>query len=236
MREWNDKHQHFEMIAGKSVPEEGDAKYFDFAHSDDQQSKRRLFALLQRQGMQRNQQVVFLTDGGDTLRDLPRYLNPESEHYRDWFPITMRRTAMGQVAKGLGAKPDGLRAKALEHFESVKHYLRHGNLFQALATLEDLTLDGEGESGPIVQKLTRMVREFRGYREANHASRRNIGEHWRNGETISTAFVESPVIAVVSKRFVKQQQLQWTERGAHLLLQMRVRVLDEDLDALFQEW
>ena len=81
-----------------------------------------------------------------------------------------------------------------------------------------------------------MVREFRGYREANHASRRNFGEHWRNEETISTAFVESTVNAVVSKRFVKKQQMQWTERGAHLLLQMRVRVLDEDLDALFQEW
>ncbi len=71
VREWKDKHKHFEMIAGKSVPEEGAAKYFGFAHGYDQKSKRRLFELLQRQGMQRNQQVIFLTDGGDTLRDLP---------------------------------------------------------------------------------------------------------------------------------------------------------------------
>jgi len=191
----------------------------------------------QLEGMQRNQQVVFLTDDGDTLRDLPLYLNPESEHDLDWFHLAMRLTAMGQVAKGLGAKPEGLRTKALEQFESVKHYLWHGNLFEALQTLEDLELDVEGEEavGPTVQKLARMVREFHGYLEANHASRRTFGEHWRHGETISTAFVASTVNAVVRKRCVKQQQRQWTERGAHLLLQMRVRVLDDDLAALFQE-
>ena len=30
--------------------------------------------------MQANQQVTFLTDGGEDIRDLPRYLNPQAEH------------------------------------------------------------------------------------------------------------------------------------------------------------
>jgi hypothetical protein len=30
--------------------------------------------------MQMNQQVTFLTDGGETVRELPLYLNPLSEH------------------------------------------------------------------------------------------------------------------------------------------------------------
>ena len=34
-------------------------------------------------------------------------------------------------------------------------------------------------------------------------------------KTISTAFVESTINQVVSKRFVKKQQMQWTPRGAH---------------------
>jgi hypothetical protein len=36
---------------------------------------------------------------------------------------------------------------------------------------------------------------------------------------------------VASKRFVKRQQMQWTRRGAHLLLQTRIRALDGTLAA-----
>ena len=64
----------------------------------------------------------------------------------------------------------------------------------------------------------------------------NFGERRRQGETISTAFVESTINQVVSKRFVKKQQMQWTLRGAHLLLQTRTRVLNEDLDDLFRRF
>jgi hypothetical protein len=40
--------------------------------------------------------------------------------------------------------------------------------------------------------------------------------------------VESAVNQVVSKRFVNKQQMQWTKKGAHLLLQMRIEVLNGD--------
>jgi len=36
----------------------------------------------------------------------------------------------------------------------------------------------------------------------------NFGERYRQGETISTAFVESTINHVVSRRFVKKQQMQ----------------------------
>ena len=49
--------------------------------------------------MQPNQQVMFLSDGGDTIRDLQMYLCPESEHWLDWFHITMRLTVMGQYVR-----------------------------------------------------------------------------------------------------------------------------------------
>ena len=44
------------------------------------------------------------------------------------------------------------------------------------------------------------------------------------------------VNAVVSKRFVKKQQMRWTQRGAHLLLQTRVQVLNDDLRKTFGRW
>lgn len=59
---------------------------------------------------------------------------------------------------------------------------------------------------------------------------------YRNGERISTAFTESTINQVVSKRMVKKQQMQWTPEGAHLLLQVRTQVLNEDWEATFRRW
>jgi hypothetical protein len=41
---------------------------------------------------------------------------------------------------------------------------------------------------------------------------------------------------VISKRMVKKQQMCWTPRGAHLLLQIRTRVLNDDLAHDFRRW
>src|SRR6516164_10543952 len=41
---------------------------------------------------------------------------------------------------------------------------------------------------------------------------------------------------VVSKRMVKKQQMQWTEAGAHHLLQVRTKVLNDELRETFACW
>lgn len=91
----------FEVIAGKSVQTEVSAKVFAFVNKYDKKPKRRLFEVLKSQRPQIHQQVVFMSDGGDTVRDLQMYLSPESEHLLDWFHITMRLTVMGQLVKGM---------------------------------------------------------------------------------------------------------------------------------------
>ncbi len=53
---------------------------------------------------------------------------------------------------------------------------------------------------------------------------------------ISTGFVESTVNQVIAKRMVKKQQMRWTKRGAHLLLQVRTRVLNEEFRGTFSGW
>jgi hypothetical protein len=35
---------------------------------------------------------------------------------------------------------------------------------------------------------------------------------------------------------IKKQQMQWTPRGAHLLLQTRTKVLNSDLEHVFRGW
>ena len=54
----------------------------------------------------------------------------------------------------------------------------------------------------------------------------------RNGERIASGFVESAVNQVVSKRM--QQQMGWTQRHAHLSLQIRTRVLNEEWENTFR--
>jgi hypothetical protein len=66
------------------------------------------------------------------------------------------------------------------------------------------------------------------YRSPGPPLRMQIGEE--------TAFVESLVNALLTKRFSKKQSMQWTPEGAHLLLQIRTRTLNGDLAATFRQW
>jgi hypothetical protein len=229
----------FEVIVGKSLPDEGASKCFGFVHTYDTRPKRRLFEVLKSQGMQANQQVTFLSDGGDTVRELPMYLHPEAEHLLDWFHVAMRITVMGQMAKGLAPREVTEAGSDVERqLERVKWYLWHGNVFRALQGLEDLSMDLD-DIEPVTEglkKLRKAVHEFRGYIAVNKPFIPNYGDRYRHGETISTAFVESTVNQVVSRRMVKQQQMRWTQRGAHLLLQVRTQVLNEDLREIFGRW
>jgi len=87
---------------------------------------------------------------------------------------------------------------------------------------------------PHLGKFARSAQEFAVYIRSNAGSLINYGERFRAGERISSAMAESTVNAVVSKRFAKRQQMQWTRRDAHLLLQ--TRALDGTLRPLFERW
>lgn len=93
----------------------------------------------------------------------------------------------------------------------------------------------EGDD-PVVAGLQQMVHEFHHYIDVNRSYIPNYGGRYRYGETISTAFVESTVNEVVSRRMVKKQQMRWTKQGAHLLLQVRVRTLNAELREVFWDW
>ncbi|TYP00675.1 hypothetical protein LY16_02911 [Xenorhabdus doucetiae] len=64
------------------------AKHFGFVQCLETHPRRKLHAQLSSQGMQANQQITFLSDGADNLRELQLNLYPESLHVLDWFHIT----------------------------------------------------------------------------------------------------------------------------------------------------
>src|SRR5918992_1335991 len=132
--------------------------------------------------MQANQQVTFLSDGGDTVRELQMYLHPEAEHLLDWFHISMRMTVMGQMAKGLAPREVPEAGSDVERqLERIKWYLWHGNVFRALQGLEDLTMDLD-DLEPVTEglkKLREAVHEFLGYITASKAFIPNYGDRCR---------------------------------------------------------
>jgi hypothetical protein len=164
------------------------------------------------------------------------YSHPGAEHLLNWFHVAMRVTVMGQMAKGLAPQEVTEAGSDVERqLERVKWYLRHGNVFRAVQGLEDLAMDLD-DIEPVtkgLKKLRKAVHEFRGYVAVNKPFIPNYGGRYHHGETISTAFAELTVNQVVSRRMVRQQQVRWTQRSAHLLLQVRTQTLNDDLRATF---
>src|ERR671922_700808 len=106
--------------------------------------------------------------------------------------------------------------------------LHHGLVWSYIYNFE--------ETYPKFKPLLKAVEEFRTSIRNNRPLIPNYGERYRNGEAIATGFVESTVNQVVSKRFCKKQQMQWSKRGAHLLLQTRVKTLNRELGSVFKQW
>ena len=244
-RNANKKHPRFEVIVGKSVPAQGNAKYFGFVQRTETKPKRRLRQALDSQAIALDQPIVFLSDGADTVRNLQMHMSPNSEHILDWFHMTMRMTVIKNLAigiqKGIQAvsEPERLAGSQLTvDVESVKWNLWHGKVEHALekaaalsALIENISVSSENRP-KLLTKLAKLI----GYITANRAFIPNYGERKRAGKTISTAFAESTVNALLSRRFIKKQQMQWTEHGCHNVLQLRIRVLNNELHTSMAAW
>src|SRR5467141_112367 len=246
VRHWCDKQQNFEVMVGKRVRsfgEDEDAKSpshkrLGFVQTLDTTPKRRLYEVLQSQGLQMNQAITFLSDGDDTLRKLQLEMSPMATHLLDWFHLTMRRTVLDQYGKGL-VQCEAVVGEAIrDKIERLKWSLWHGQVDKALGKIDDLesAIAPFSETYARFPKLVKALSALRTYIVNNRPLIPNYGERYRNGEPIATGFVESTVNEVVSKRFCKKQQMQWYKVCAHLLLQTRVRTLNGELGAIFKRW
>ena len=247
VRSWEAKKTNFEVIVGKSIlafkRDDKDeptpsSKRFGFVQTEDTKSKRRLYEVLTSQGFQLNQQITFLSDGEDAVRHLQLSMSPEAEHILDWWHVTQKLTVLDQYGKGLVHCDPVLGEAIRDKIDRLKWALWHGNLYKALYKIDDIEslIYNFEETSPKFTKLVKAVEEFRTYIQNNAHLIPSYGERYRHGEAITTRFVESTVNEVVSKRFCKKQQMQWSKAGAHLLLQTRVQTLNGDLSVMFKRW
>jgi hypothetical protein len=185
-----------------------------------------------------NQEITFLSDGDDKLRELQLEMSPKATHILDWFHLSMKLTVLGQYGKGLVQCDPVLGKEIRDQIERLKWSLWHGQVDKALGKLNDLerSIEPFNETYARFSRLIKALSELRTYIVNNRHLMPNYGERYHNGEAIATGFVESTVNEVVSKRFCKKQQMQWSKEGAHLLLQTRVRTLNGELGAIFKRW
>jgi hypothetical protein len=184
------------------------------------------------------QPITMLTDGGDSVRALAGELSPGAVTILDWFHIAMRLTGLEQYARGL-AHYNPVEALALRHrLERIKWRLWHGDGDEALIRAQGLAADvaalNTAYSG--LKRLIKAAAALATYIASNAAAIVNCSRRWDNGEWISTAFMESAVNFVISRRFAKKQQMQRSKAGAHRLLQTRTKTLDGTLPYLFTRW
>lgn len=112
-------------------------------------------------------------------------------------------------------------------------------MYKALKVLEDLEFDLEifcDQKNSNGYKLWKAASEFYEYINSNSYIIPNYGDRYRHGEAISSSIAESTVNELISKRMSKKQQMRWTKKGAHLLLQLRVKTLDDKLGSYFCKW
>jgi len=91
--------------------------------------------------------------------------------------------------------PEPTGAAASKQVQSIKNLLWHGSVEEALERLADLILDLDliRKHSASAEKLSAGLAEFETYIDNNQESIPNYGELYRQGETISTAFVESTI-------------------------------------------
>jgi len=146
VRNWFAKKQNFEVIVGKSTRACGEnaadktpsSKRFGFVQTLDTKPKRRLYEVLHSQGLQMNQEITFLADGNDTLRELQLEMSPKATHILDWVHLTMKLIVLEQYGKGLVQCEAALGEKIREKIARLKWSLWHGQVDKALGKIDDL--------------------------------------------------------------------------------------------------
>jgi hypothetical protein len=92
-----------------------------------------------------------------------------------------------------------------DRLERIKWRLWHGDADEALTRVRELAEDVAAlDSGyPGLARLVKATAGLATYIDNNGAAVADYSERWDHGEIISTAFAESTVDLVVSRRFAK---------------------------------
>ena len=117
-----------------------------------------------------------------------------------------------------------------EEIKSCKWLVWHGKSTKAVARLKHICNAFETVAEePFFLTLWMNLGRLIGYLESNDRYLVNYSPRHYKGLPISSLIAESALNEVVSWRMAKKRQMRWSDEGAHLPAQVRVRVINGDL-------
>jgi hypothetical protein len=181
--------------------------------------------------------VTFFTDAGADIKAATPLVGKASQRILDWFHFAMYFQIALQTATPFKRWQYNATRTIFEGIERVKWRLWHGQVDAACQRLRLLaTWIGSQANTKLKAKLTNRLFELLHYAEENVDYLVNYARRHRDKLPISSAMAESVVNQVISRRFVKKQQMRWSPQGAHHLVQVRTAVLNDELAEHFKRW
>jgi hypothetical protein len=229
--------RHFEVIAGRVIGAQGSQSRFAFARNSPAIASGAFKRALATAGVTADTPATVLCDGDAGLWRLQREALPNATIVLDWWHAAVRFEHAPQAARGLGAADALLAAEAVRGLERAKWRLWHGRWPGCRRKLAALCrwarrTSIRGIAG--IGRLEHHVSELLAYLERNQGALVHYAARRRNGEPISTAFVESAVNEIIAKRMNKKQQMRWNRATVQPFLDVRTAVLNDTLEDAFR--
>jgi hypothetical protein len=184
-------------------------------------------------------EVTFFTDAGNDIKAATPLVGKATASQRilDWFHFAMYFQIALQTATPLKRWHYNAVRTIFEEIERIKWRFWHGQAQAGCQRLRMLaTWIGSQANTKVKEKLASRLFDLLHYAQDNIDYLVNYARRHRDGQRISSAMAESVVNQVISRRFVKRQQMRWSPQGAHHLLQVRTAVLNDELAQHFKLW
>lgn len=213
---------------------------FSGVPGDADQQRTQLNGVLSGLGMTTDTEVTILSDGADGPRSLGEAASTGTVyHVLDWFHLAMRIQHAAQCAVGWPGNTVSdcqKRAKLIDAVEHIRWRLWHGQTRRALCLIQrtlatiKATAEGRAAAAKSAAKLAKALIALETYVSGladliiDYASAR------LDDEPFSTSPTEGAVQWLLHRRMGARQQMRWSPRGAHLMLQVRTAIVNGTFD------
>ena len=176
-----------------------------------------------------DQPITVVSDGAGEFEKAVAGSKRPLTRILDWFHIAMKFRAIEQSVWKFPEllAPNGRRVQ--DEIASAKWLTWHGKGSQAVERIKSIHDMFDLSPEDQYRAFWWNLRETYWYLDANSQYLVNYGWRYRRGMPISSSIAESAVNEVVSLRCAKKRQMRWTDKGAHLLVQVRVAAINGDL-------
>jgi hypothetical protein len=240
----------FEVFVAQVSNDDGKQVVFSSMPAEADRQTLQLRGVLHDLGATSRTPVTVLSDGADGPRALGEAASVgPTHHVLDWFHLSMRIQHVAQSVKGWPDASAEDRQEGARLADIVDQHIRwrlwHGQVQRALDligdTLEPLEIIANVES-PVAAsaaKVAGALRRLETYVSGQSDLIIDYAMARRSDEPISTATTESAVQWLLHRRMDASQQMRWSPRGAHLMLEVRTSVMNGTLNkdyAIAERW